>query len=120
MAVNSSITFSSIPSTSVLLRHLGAQLRQMRLNKNLTQKELAEVAGLARSTISKLENDGDATLSTLVQVLRALDKLEILNHFITEAPVSPLQIAKLKGKARQRASGDRISKNNDKQKESEW
>ena len=86
------------------LRLLGAQLKQMRLNKNVTQQQMGRLAGLSRSAISSMENDGNGTMLSFVQILRALDKLEILNNFITEAPISPIQIAKLHGKQRQRAS----------------
>ena len=96
--------FSYAMSDKAILNHLGAQLKQMRLNKNITQQQMSKMAGLSRSAISAMENDGNGTMVSFVQVLRALEKLEILNNFITEAPVSPIQIAKLQGKQRQRAS----------------
>jgi len=91
-------------SDKAILSQLGAQLKQMRLNKNITQLQMSKIAGLSRSAISTMENDGNGSMISFVQILRALEKLEILNHFITEAPVSPVQIAKLHGKQRQRAS----------------
>jgi transcriptional regulator with XRE-family HTH domain len=87
-----------------VLSLLGTQLKQMRLNKNITQKQMGFIAGLSRSAISSMENDGNGTMLSFVQILRALEKLEILNHFIAEAPISPIQIAKLHGKQRKRAS----------------
>ncbi|GHT18105.1 hypothetical protein FACS189429_3830 [Bacteroidia bacterium] len=96
--------FNYAMSNAAILKQWGAQIKQMRLNKNLTQKQIAINAGMSRTAIIDLENSGKGTMSSLVQVLRALEKLEILNHFITEAPVSPIQIAKLHGKQRQRAS----------------
>lgn len=98
-------------SNAAVLKKLGMQLKQMRLNKNLTQGELGGLSGVSRSAISEMENNGNGTLNTFIQLLRALEKLEILNHFITEAPLSPLQIARLHGKKRQRASGRRGMKN---------
>ena len=41
--------------------------------------------------------------------LRALDQLENLDALLPEPGLSPLQLAKLKGKTRQRASGSRGS-----------
>lgn len=105
-------------SDNALVKEIGKKLKQMRLNKNITQDELAKISGLDRTTISQLENGRPATLLTLVQVLRALDKLELLNIFSTEPEISPLEAAKLKRQTRKRASK---KKDNDKnEKESEW
>lgn len=82
---------------------LGKLLKQIRLNSNLTQETLARKAGLDRTTISQLENGRAATLLTLVQVLRALEKLELLDNFVEEK-ISPLLALKFKSKERKRAS----------------
>ena len=110
--------FSYSNSDLVILQNFGIQLKQMRLNRNLTQTELSELSGLSRSAISDFENKGTGSMSSFVMVLRALEKLEILNYFISEASVSPIQIAKLKGKTRKRASGVARNKNN--KEESLW
>jgi len=99
-------------SNKAILRLLGKQLRQMRLNKNLSQTELGESAGLSRSAISHMESKGMGTMNKFIQILRALEKIEILDQFITEAPISPIQIAKLRGKTRKRASGNQQSEGN--------
>ena len=112
------ILFGQSSSDDAVLADLGAQLKQMRLNRNLTQKQLGELSGLSRSAISDLENGAGGTMRSLVQLLRALGKLEILDHFKTEAPVSPIQIAKMRGKIRKRASG--TTKNDNDKNDSEW
>jgi len=114
MSGQENIIFSYSSSDDAILKNFGTQLRQMRLNKNLTQIELSELSGLSRSAISDLENSGTGSMSSFIKVLRALEKLEILNHFISEALISPIQIAKLKGKTRKRASGAKKSNNNEK------
>ena len=111
------ITFSYENNDNIILANLGMQLKQMRLNKNITQNELSERIGLSRRVISDIENGGNGTLNSFVRILRALEKLEILNNFIEDAPVSPIQIAKLKGKTRQRASGRKLKNNKE---DSEW
>jgi transcriptional regulator with XRE-family HTH domain len=100
----SDIKFSYLMSNEATLQLLGAQIKQMRLNKNLTQADLGEMAGLSRSAVSEMENKGLGTMSSFIHILRVLGKFEILNHFITEATVSPRQIARLRGKIRKRAS----------------
>jgi transcriptional regulator with XRE-family HTH domain len=112
------IKFNYSMSNEAILRLLGTQIRQMRLNKNLSQTKLGKSAGLSRSTISDIESKGTGTISSFIQILRVLEKIEFLNQFITEAPVSPIQIAKLRGKARKRASINRQSEEN--KEVSEW
>jgi transcriptional regulator with XRE-family HTH domain len=105
-------------SDHALVQEIGKKFKKMRLNKNITQDELAKISGLDRTTISQLENGRPATLLTFVQVLRALDKLELLNIFSDEPDISPLEAVKLKRQTRKRASK---KKNNDKNEEaSEW
>ena len=104
-------------SNPAILTEIGNRLKLIRLKKNITQDELSKISGLDRTTISQLENGRAATLLTLVQVLRALDKLDLLNVLPEEAEISPLEIAKLKKHSRKRASKKTGDKNKD---ESEW
>ena len=89
-------------SDRALLRYVGKQMRQMRFNNQLSQQQLAERAGLSRSTITQVENGKGMKMESVVAMLRALNKLEILNTFETEALLSPILIAKLQGKIPQR------------------
>ncbi len=100
-----------------IVRELSKQVKQMRINKNMTQQELAERTGLDRVTISRFENGRTATLLTFVEILRALDKLELLDTFNEEPEVSPLKVAEIEEQYRKRASS---KKTDPKQKPSEW
>jgi transcriptional regulator with XRE-family HTH domain len=93
-------------SDPAVLREIGKLLKRLRLNQNRSQEEIATRAGLDRSTISQMENGRPASMMTFVQVLRAIGKMELLNAFSAEPQISPLQLAKLKGKQRERASAD--------------
>ena len=97
--------FYSMSDKAVLVE-LGGRLRSLRLRKNLTQQQLAQRTLLSLNTIKALEA-GRAKLSSVVAVLRELNQLDTLEHFIPEPGISPLQLAKLKGKTRQRATGNR-------------
>ena len=56
-----------------LSRHLGATIRQLRLDHNLTIAEVSERAGISRGMLSKIENSLAATsLETLEQLANAL------------------------------------------------
>ncbi|MXZ33444.1 MAG: transcriptional regulator, partial [Gammaproteobacteria bacterium] len=50
---------------------------------------------------------GNVRLKVLVAILSALDLAGQLDLFLPSQDVSPIQLARLKGKARQRASGQR-------------
>jgi len=87
-------------------QELGQRIKALRLRKNVTQKELARSATLSVNTIKSLEL-GHGKLSNLIAVLRELEALEHLDNFIPEITISPIQLAKMQGKVRQRASGER-------------
>lgn len=91
-------------SDPAIVKEVCNNIKRLRLNKNISQTELANLSGLNRVTISRLEAGRAATLLTIIQVLRALDKLEVLNALITEPEISPIQLLKQKEKQRQKAS----------------
>ena len=91
-------------SDPTIVKEICRNLKQIRLNKNISQSELANLSGLNRVTISRMEAGRAATLLTIIQVLRALDRLEILNAFITDPEISPIQLLKQKETQRQKAS----------------
>jgi len=100
---------------------LGNRVKALRLRKNITQKELAEATTLSLNVVKSLES-GRGKLSTLIAVLRELGALGHLDSFIPKTSISPMQLAKLQGKVRERASGERlrISRGGKSKDKSEW
>ncbi|QYJ68932.1 helix-turn-helix domain-containing protein [Flavobacterium litorale] len=96
-------------ANNAFLTDIGIFVKYYRLEQNKTQEQLAEEAGINRVTLGELERGGRSKILTLIQVLRALDKLEVLNVFIVEQKISPLKLAKIERESRQRASGKRSS-----------
>ena len=94
-------------SDKAVLALMGARVQRERLNQNLTQETLAERAGLGVRTVRYLEAGRQTTVETLIRVLRGLNKLETLDAFLPEPGLSPLQLAKLKGRERKRAGGQK-------------
>ncbi|MBU4555380.1 MAG: helix-turn-helix domain-containing protein, partial [Actinobacteria bacterium] len=88
---------------AAIAEELGARLRQARLNADLTQAEVASRAGLGRRTVLNAEQ-GRVQLENLVAIHASLDLVNQLNVFLPVQEISPLQLAKLKGRERQRAS----------------
>lgn len=91
-------------SAFALAEELGERLKQARLNCDLTQAEVAELAGIARKTVLNAEK-GKVQLDIFVAIMMALDLTDKLDLFLPKQEISPLQLAKLQGKKRQRASG---------------
>lgn len=89
---------------STVIEELGRRLKVARLNKNISQQEVADKVGVARRTIVEAEK-GNARLDTFVAIMQVLGVADQLNLFLPEQEYSPLQIAKLKGKQRQRGTG---------------
>lgn len=104
MTDNSFIEWHSM-SDKALTEHIGAFARHHRLVQNKTQDELASSAGISRSTLSLLERGETVTVTTLIQVLRVLDQLNIMNAFEIRETISPLALARLQRDKRQRARG---------------
>lgn len=98
--------FNSMNNQAVL-KEIGRRVRRERLNQNTTQATLARLAGLSRRVILDLEAGKGCGLSSFIEILRALRKLDQLDVLLPDPGVSPLQLAKLRGKARQRATGRR-------------
>lgn len=104
-------------SDKYIEQELGQRLKALRLQKNMTQKTLAEATTLSLNSIKSLEV-GRSKLSTVIAVLRELDALDHLDNFIPEISISPLQLVKMQGRVRQRASGERGKSGN--KDESAW
>ena len=95
-------------SDKAILAETGLRLKKKRLRKNLSQQELAERTGLSRNTISDMESSGSTTLHNFIRTLRALDALNDLDQLLPEPGISPVQMVRMKGKTRMRASGKRM------------
>ena len=100
-----------------IIQAIGAYIRSVRLERNMTQAQLGERAGVHRTTIRDLELGKRSTLLTLIQVLRSLDQLHTLGSFKVSKELSPLQRAKLEIGERKRASRSRSEQ---KTKTTDW
>lgn len=106
---NTNINFVQM-SDAAIVAQLGAFVKHKRVEQQKTQAALAEMAGLNRWTIGQIENGESITLMSLIQVLRALDCLYVLETFQFTEEISPLEYAKMKRKQQKKrvrkTSGD--------------
>ncbi|HET9571214.1 MAG TPA: helix-turn-helix transcriptional regulator [Bacteroidales bacterium] len=92
---------------ATIVQAIGQFVKQKRLQANKTQSLLAKEAGLNPYTISQIENGVSVTLSTLIQMLRVLDALYVLDNFKIIEEISPIQYAKMQKGKRQRARSNK-------------
>ena len=91
-------------SDKSLMETIGNFIKSHRLNQNKSQDQVAAAAGLSRSTLSLLERGEKVRIDSLIQVLRVLDLLYIMDVFKIQDQISPIEYAKLKKKQRKQAS----------------
>lgn len=99
MKINSLLTDEGV------LQALGSRIAALRVSRNLTQVALAEAAGVSRSTVERLEQGQSASsMAAFIRICRTLDLLDRLELLLPEPAASPLDLVKLQGRRRQRAS----------------
>lgn len=101
MSTSNNVSWYSM-SDLAIIQDLGKYLKNERIQKNWTQSQLAEHTGLDRSTISQIENGRISTMMSFIQILRALEKLDVLNIFQVRKQISPLQMLKMEQNQRKR------------------
>ena len=100
------MTFDAWADDSVIAE-IGRRLRRERLDRNLTQAELASRSGVSEDTIRSIENGYNTSIKTLIRLLRAMGLVGRIESLVPEPGLSPIQVARMQGRVRQRArSGD--------------
>jgi transcriptional regulator with XRE-family HTH domain len=105
-------------SDDVVLSEIGQRIAQRRINSQLTQAQLAKQAGVGKRTVERFENGESTQMSSVIRIFRVLDLLPHLDRIIPEPGIHPMDLVKLKGKIRKRASSPRGSDESDTRLES--
>lgn len=103
-------------SDSALIKLIGEFVQHHRLNQNKSQNDVANAANISRSTLSLLERGEKVTLNSLIQVLRVLNLLFVMEAFKINHQISPIEYAKLQKNKRSRARSKGVDSND----ELEW
>lgn len=93
-------------SDNRLIELIGTKVKNLRLNKNMSQASVATDSGVTISVVQRLEKGAGCTLLNLIKILRGINGLNLISDFFKQEPVSPRMLAQLanKKKARKRAS----------------
>jgi len=74
-----------------IITRLGERYKKYRLLLGMTQKEVAEKAGLSVMTVQKFESgtSRDVSLTTVIRLWRVIGQLDNLEELLPEIPDSP-------------------------------
>ncbi len=91
-----------------ILVEIGKRLKNIRLQHNLTQKELSRDVGLSVSTVSLIEQGNSTTVESLIRILIRLNRIKELESVFRVGENLELKLKFEKAKLRterKRASG---------------
>jgi transcriptional regulator with XRE-family HTH domain len=86
-----------------VLAEIGQRIARARLEQNIGQAELGDVAGVGVATVQRLEGGRSVALTSLIRILRALGLLDALDRGLPELLPSPIDQLRLRSGQRQRA-----------------
>ena len=98
-------------SDRAIVRLIGKEIQRLRIEQNITQAKLSKDAGIDRSFLSQVENGRPASILTILQIIRALKRLDLFAGFMQQPQLSPMMMAKFEKKKRNRASKGEIENN---------
>jgi len=99
--------FDGMPSASIE-DAMGLRLEKIRLSHNISQSELADRAGVSRSTITRLSQSGKGvSLDSFIRIMQALKLDDHLEALLPDPDIRPIERVKFQGHERKRASSKR-------------
>ena len=98
---------STLHTDSAILTELGRRLARCRLNAGVTQSALAFEAGISKRTLERIEAGKSVQIANFLRLLRALGLVENLEALAPPDAPGPMDLLRMKGKRRQRASPGR-------------
>jgi transcriptional regulator with XRE-family HTH domain len=97
----------SIPNLltdEAVLVEVGHRIARKRIDRGITQAEMANQAGVSKRTVERIEAGSSIQFTTIIRILRVLDLLPGLDLLFPASTASPMDLLKRQGKVRQRAS----------------
>lgn len=94
---------------TAILKELGRRITTRRIERNLTQADLAGRAGVAKRTVERLEAGESTQLANFLRILRALELLDTLDVLLPESGPGPLELLRHRGRERKRVRPGRTA-----------
>lgn len=94
----------SIASSEMIISGLCKRLDEIRLSRNISQTDLAEEAGVSRSTMTRMADGKPISLDSFVRVMIALRLTDHLAALLPDPSIRPIERVQMDGTERQRAS----------------
>jgi transcriptional regulator with XRE-family HTH domain len=101
------MNISKLMSDDAILAELGQRMARRRLDMQITQADLAHQAGVSKRTVERIEAGASAQMMSIIRICRVLDLMAGLDQLVPSTGPRPMDLVRLKGKQRQRASGSR-------------
>ena len=93
---------SILLTDETVLAHIGSRVRDLRLQRNITQNELAQECGVGKSTVERFERGASIQLTSLIRILRILGKLDGLLELVPDQ-TNPIQMLTQEKRVKYRA-----------------
>ena len=93
----------SLATSEQIEAALCKRLENVRLSRNITQKQLADKAGVSPRTIGRLEKGQGVSVDTFIRVLTALGVQQNLEALLPDPTVRPIERIDIAGGERKRA-----------------
>ena len=90
-------------SNSAVVQEAGKRIKELRLRKNLSQKQFAEQAGVSVFTVAQIEKGKSVSFVLFIAVIRVLRLLDNMELLLPKPEVSPIELLKLQTKKPRRA-----------------
>ena len=96
-----------LTTDAAMLAELGRRLQRHRLERNWTQEQLAEEAGVGRATVQRVERGQSVQMTSMVRLLRTLGLLAGLDAAVPESIDLPIaRLEREQRRTRRRARRD--------------
>ncbi|MCK9170922.1 MAG: helix-turn-helix domain-containing protein [Treponema sp.] len=107
MEIQDSLTDESV------LKELSGRIKQIRIDRGITQTELAGQANVSLSTVVRLESGSSVQMDSFIRILRALRLLGKFNVLVPEQELHPVELLRPEAKQKKRVSSKRQEKTAD-------
>jgi transcriptional regulator with XRE-family HTH domain len=116
-----SMRIDQLLTDGAVLEEVGRRLERQRLQRNLTQQQLADLAGIGRATLQRMERGESVQSRSLVKLLRALGMLDGLEAALPESVSLPIaELERERRRGRRRATGRSPSRDGEDGEDRTW